>query len=269
MQVELRRRLSQGFLMNASYTFSRSFGSSLQTLRRERIYLENADVPHSFKLSWLYELPVGRERRFGSGMNRWLKGVLGNWQFSGTGRLQKNQYAITNTRLVGMSESELQDAFSIRHQSGANGSITVFSFPEDIVTNTRLAYNTSPTAATGYSSEGVPSGRYLAPASVPGCVALYAGDCGSPTEITLNGPLFTRFDMCLNKRFPFGRKASVEFTAEVLNVFDNINYNHVFTQPTATSHLDNLYRVTTAYTDINTTFDPGGRIGHLMWRINF
>ena len=75
--------------------------------------------------------------------------------------------------------------------------------------------------------------------------------------------------MRINKRFPLKGKANIEFTAELLNVFDNINYNHVFTQPTATSNLDNLYRVTSAYTDINTTFDPGGRIGHLMWRINF
>jgi hypothetical protein len=27
--------------------------------------------------------------------------------------------------------------------------------------------------------------------------------------------------------------------------------------------------VTSAYTDINTTFDPGGRIGQIHWRINW
>jgi hypothetical protein len=220
-------------------------------------------------LSWLYELPFGRGRRYGATISPWLDAAVGNWQFSGTGRLQRNQFSITNTRLVGMTEAELQDAFKVRHQQAGDGRITVFSFPEDIVLNTRRAYNTSPTSATGYSADGVPTGRYLAPASIPGCVAVYTGDCGSPEQITLNGPLFTRFDMRLNKRFPFGRGASFELTFEVLNVFDNINYNHVFTQPTATSNLDNLYRVTAAYTDINTTFDPGGRIGHLMWRINW
>jgi hypothetical protein len=48
-QVELRRRFAKGFLLNANYTFTRSFGSSLQTLRQNRIYLENTDVPHAFK----------------------------------------------------------------------------------------------------------------------------------------------------------------------------------------------------------------------------
>ena len=32
--------------------------------------------------------------------------------------------------------------------------------------------------------------------------------------------------MRVKKRFPFGGKASVELDFEVLNVFDNINFNH-------------------------------------------
>jgi len=30
-----------------------------------------------------------------------------------------------------------------------------------------------------------------------------------------------------------------------------------------------IFQVTSAYTDINTTFDPGGRIGQVVWRINW
>ena len=65
--------------------------------------------------------------------------------------------------------------------------------------------------------------------------------------------------------------------AEVLNVFDNINFNHggpTVTRLGQTGTLDpdngeDTFRVTSAYTDINTTFDPGGRIGQLVWRINW
>ena len=74
--------------------------------------------------------------------------------------------------------------------------------------------------------DGVPTGRYIAPASAPGCIAVYAGDCGTPRNIYVRGPLFTRFDMRFKKRFPFGRKASFELQLELLNVFDNINFNH-------------------------------------------
>ena len=51
-------------------------------------------------------------------------------------------------------------------------------------------------------------------------------------------------------------------------MFDNINFNHSVEpqhQPTSTD----TFRVTSAYTDINTTFDPGGRIGQLVWRVNW
>ncbi len=53
--------------------------------------------------------------------------------------------------------------------------------------------------------------------------------------------------------------------AEVLNVFDTINFNHSVNFNDG----EDTFRVTSAYTDVNTTFDPGGRIGQLVWRINW
>jgi hypothetical protein len=265
VQMEMRRRLSKGLLVNANYTWSRSYGSSLQTLRQDRIYLQNTDVPHSFKVNWFYELPVGHGRRYGSNMNKWLNAVVGNWEYSGTGRVHKELYDMGSVRVVGMSMDELQDAFQIRTVRDDAGAITVFSFPQDIVDNTRRAYNSDPTSLTGYSGDGAPSGRYIAPASTPDCIAIYRGDCGVPKQVLLLGPFETRFDMRINKRFPFGRKASFEFSFEMLNVFDNINFNHNATPGGAAG----TFQVTTAYTDINTTADPGGRIGQIQWRINW
>ena len=66
----------------------------------------------------------------------------------------------------------------------------------------------------------MPTGRYLAPPSDPDCVAIYVGDCGTARQINLRGPLFSRWDMRLKKRFPFAKTASVEFIVEMLNVFD-------------------------------------------------
>ena len=56
-----------------------------------------------------------------------------------------------------------------------------------------------------------------------------------------------------------------ELMAEVLNVFDTINFNHSVNFGGG----EDTFRVTSAYTDINTTFDPGGRIGQLVWRVNW
>ena len=124
---------------------------------------------------------------------------------------------------------------------------------------------TGATTPTGYSAaRGVPTGRYLRPSSEADCIAIYRFDCNTP-DINLNGPLFSRWDMRIKKRFPITGRLNVEFMAEVLNVFDNINFNHSVDYDDE----EDTFRVTSAYTDINTTFDPGGRIGQLVWRINW
>jgi hypothetical protein len=265
LQLDLRRRFSKGLLVNTNYTYARRKGSSLQSLRFDRFYLENTEVPHSFKTQWTYQLPIGRDKRFGSGMGAIMNGIVGNWEFSGTGRVHKELYDMGSVRIVGMSKKELQKNFKIRTARNAEGAITVFSFPQDIIDNTRRAYNTDPTSPTHYGGDGPPTGRYIAPPSSPGCIAIYAGDCGAPRQVLLLGPVESRWDMRLSKRFPFAQKASVEFIVEVLNVFDNINFNHNATPGGG----NGTFQVTSAYTDINTTFDPGGRIGQLQWRISW
>ena len=269
LQVELRRRLAGGLMVNGNYTFARKFETNSRTLRLERIYLTDTDVPHSFKANWLWEIPVGRDRRFGSSLNRVVNAVLGNWEYSGTARLQQQAYSTTEGRLVGMTLRDLQRAFKIHTVRSSDGTVTVFSFPQDIVDNTRRAFATDPTSATGYGAEGPPTGRYLAPLSDPGCLSVYIGDC-APTQIRLKGPLFSRFDMRLKKRFPFARHAYLEFDVEVQNVFDSPNFNHAFDlTPANPLTAADVFRVTTAYTDINTTYDPGGRLGQVVWRISW
>jgi hypothetical protein len=238
-------------------------------LRLDRFYLENQgpnnDIPHAFKTQWTWQLPVGKDRAYGSNMNWLLNGLLGNWEFSGTGRLQKELFDMGSVRLVGITKDELQKNFKIRTARNAEGATTVFSFPQDFIDNTRRAFNTDPTSVTGYGGDGPPTGPHIAPASSPGCVALYAGDCGAARQVLLLGPIFSRWDMRLSKRFPFAQKANVEFIVEVLNVFDNINFNHNATPGGG----NGTFQVTSAYTDINTTNDPGGRIGQLQWRISW
>ena len=89
LQVDVRRRLAQGLLVSANYTYGIRKGSSLQTLAYDRITVDTTDVPHVFKANWFYEIPVGRGRRFGSDMNRFMDTVLGGWQFSGNGRCSR------------------------------------------------------------------------------------------------------------------------------------------------------------------------------------
>ena len=46
--------------------------------------ISDLDRPHRFTISGIYELPFGRGRAFGSGVNRAASRIIGGWQISGT-----------------------------------------------------------------------------------------------------------------------------------------------------------------------------------------
>ncbi len=45
--------------------------------------LATNDIPKSLVLSYIYELPLGRGKKFGGNMNRGLNAIVGGWQVSG------------------------------------------------------------------------------------------------------------------------------------------------------------------------------------------
>ena len=75
------------------------------------------------------------------------------------------------------------------------------------------------------------------------------------------------------KKIRFTENVNLELRMEFLNAFNNINF-----QPGASGNdvngLGNLTssafgRMTSAYQDLSTTNDPGGRIGQVVVRLNF
>jgi hypothetical protein len=267
LQLELRRRLSRGLLVSANYTYAVRNVLTTRSLRDPFFYLREDNVPHAFKMNWTYMIPVGSGQRYGANMNAIMNGFLGNWQFSGASRIQVQSFTVNGMRLVGMTKDEMQKELKIRRVADpTTGVLTVYSMAQDIIDNTRKAFSVDPTSATGYGALGVPEGRYFAPASTPDCIALYAGDCGSPTQILVNGPTFVRFDMRLTKRFVIGRKANLELSLEALNIFDNINFNTAYNPGAGAT----IFQVTSAYRDTDVAAnDPGGRLGQFVWRFTF
>ena len=52
---------------------------------------------------------------------------------------------------------------------------------------------------------------------------------------------------------------------DVLNLFDNVNFNPVGNPGGGAT----IFQVTSAYRDIGNNFDPGGRLGQLSFRFNW
>lgn len=107
LQVSLRRRFRHGLSLMASYTWSKTLtdadaalpffatlhgGGSAQNpfdLKGEKA-ISNQDVPHTLVLSYVYDLPVGKGKRFvnkGGAIDR----LVGGWQVGGVQRYQSGQ----------------------------------------------------------------------------------------------------------------------------------------------------------------------------------
>ncbi|HZS08453.1 MAG TPA: carboxypeptidase-like regulatory domain-containing protein [Blastocatellia bacterium] len=272
LQIELRRRLSKGLLVQANYQFAKAFSSQRVSFRAPRINaLDTSTLRHAFKANWVYELPFGRGQLLFGNAGGLLDRLVGGWEFHGAARIQSGQLfdlGASNAgpvSLVGMTQAELRDAWKLRFDDAKK---IVYILPQDIIDNTIKAFSTSATSATGYGNQGAPSGRYIAPGSNANCIQVYSGQC-APQNIFVTGPKFTRFDLSLVKRFKFTERLNFELRGEFLNAFNNINFfnptGNAFINPSSQT----FGQVTTAYTDSSNTQDPGGRLIQIVGRFNF
>jgi hypothetical protein len=86
VQAGVQRRLSSGYTLGASYTFSR-FTEAIDFLNPADPEpwkgISNQDAPHRLTVNGIWELPFGRDRKFGADMHRALDAVVGGWQVQG------------------------------------------------------------------------------------------------------------------------------------------------------------------------------------------
>jgi hypothetical protein len=101
-QFSLRRRMAHGLQFDLNYTYSKSmdvgsnaerinefegFGFASQILDswypKQLRSVSDFDATHQLNANWVWELPLGRGKRFGSGMSGLMNGLLGGWQISG------------------------------------------------------------------------------------------------------------------------------------------------------------------------------------------
>lgn len=266
LQVELRRRLSRGLSASVNYQYARESGSAFDGFSFGRTMVEGGNVRHAIKGQWDWTIPVGRGQRFGADMHPVLDAIIGGWSMNGVGRIQARTMNFGGVRLVGMTVDELTDMYKFYKKTNANtGRTEIWMLPDDVILNTRRAFTTSATSATGYGTLGVPEGRYIAPANTADCFQIRAGDCGVPRAVLVRAPWFTRIDVGLTKRFNLKGTMNIEVRGDVLNLFDNVNFNPVANPGTGAT----IFQVTSGYTDPSNTYDPGGRLGQLMIRFNW
>jgi hypothetical protein len=254
LQMSLARRFDTGLTLNAQYTLARSFGNTagsneartsaqLDNFEADRGY-NNFDVRHSFNLSALYDLPIGRGRShdFGSVGNT----ILGNWQVGG----------IVNARSGLPIEVNVVRPDVVMQCASPTGCVVPISggtttLPNGFVANLPGTINGTNPLPPGFiavvntpgggASRNIRRPDFISGVSPylnsglnilnPAAFATPApGAFGSVPRNALRGPSFTQFDLVLDKRFPIREGMNVEFRTEIFNIFNHPN----FANPSAT-----------------------------------
>jgi hypothetical protein len=285
--IEVRRRLSEGLRLQASYVWSKAMSNAYAsssvvfagfTQREGGLDLaknvQAFDIRHQFKFDGTYDLPFGRGRTFFSNANWFVNSLIGGFTILPTIRWQSGSpFNLGNVTLVGMTVKELQKEIKVR-----KGPNVVTYLPDDIILNTQKAFNIDVTniANNGYGTTfgtGGPTGRFIAPAGFGNCQQRFAGECGF-NDLIVYGPSFFKFDVSLSKKFIVDEKRNVELRATFLDALNMPNFRvggfgvDVVNIGVGGATFGQLGSGS-AYQDISTTNDPGGRLIDIMLRINF
>lgn len=212
LDINYTHRMSQGLTLLASYTFSKFTddiagpeswaNSSAESIRN--VYnlaaeksVDPTDTPNSFVLSYVYELPVGRGKKFGNGMNGVANQVLGGWQTTGI--------------------LTLKQGFPLSIGSPGNG-LDYFGAGQhvDVVGSYKISHQ-SRTQWFNNTPPGV-SGAAFKPAAAwtLGNAPRYFSD--------LRAPHYNNWDMGIQKNFPIKESVRLEFRLDMFNAFNHTNF---------------------------------------------
>ncbi len=291
--IEVRRRLSDGLRVQANYVWSKAQANAYAsssvvfanfTQREGGLDLaknvQAFDLRHQFKVDATYEVPFGKGRSFFSNSNTLVDGLIGGWSILPTIRWQSGSpISFGNVQLVGMTRKEFQKLIGVYKNSTIDGIQVVTYLPEDVILNTRKAFDISVgnTASNGgYGTTfgtGGPQGRFLAPAGFGNCVQAVGGTCGFNNLIAY-GPGFFKFDASVIKKISLGERRNIELRVTSLDVLNMPNFRvggwaADVVSITGFGSTFGQMANGSAYVDTATTNDPGGRIIDLMFRFNF
>jgi hypothetical protein len=280
LQIEVRRRMSAGLLVQGSYQFGKALANAFvssssvfsqpRTLRNPSLDKDYSpwDVRHSFKLDYIYELPFGNGRHWLNNSNGFVDRVVGGWQIGGVTRIQSGPATLLTSGgratvnqfdagvvLHNITLAQFQNLVQIRKDP--NG--TVYWLPQDFIDNTQAAF-ASPTGAPLD-----PSKPYIGP-------PLNAGQLGE--RIVFHGPPTARFDINVVKRIHVTERVNVEGRVTFLNAFNRANFfigDSDSTIRSVSAAGSTFGQTRSAYRDITVsgTNDPGGRLIEWQLRLNF
>jgi hypothetical protein len=206
LQVTATKRFSHGFMFEGAYTWAKNldYGQSHQDTYdiKDSNSLASIDLAHRFVMSYIYELPFGRGRKWGNDVSPAVDVILGGWQFNGITTLQ------TGTPIA-ISASNTAGIFNPVTRANNNGKSGKLEGPVDQRLN-------------GYFDKSV--------FSQPGPFT-FGNLSPRVSDIRVDG--IRNFDLSLFKHFRIVERVTLEFRAEFLNAFNTPRFGGPNTSVTA------------------------------------
>ncbi len=246
LEVEVKRRFTSGFYLAANYSFSKvltneSVGES-QTENQSYQSLANTgldkfraafDVRHSFGMTFLYPIPVGRGKQFGANMPKYLNVVAGGWSLNGFTHWSSGApLSITTPRstvqsgtvegvLQNMTASQLESNIGV-YRTG-NG---VFWLNPQLNLYTIHPTATGSTATVNYCTAGQTTPCFAVP---------QPGQWGNLSINSFSGPHFFDQDAAIFKDTRIFERINFQIRLEGFDIFNNPNFGGASTSTDSTT----------------------------------
>jgi len=208
LQISANKRFSKGLQMQLAYTFAKSLDDGLShqdsyNIRADRA-LSGIDLRHRTTITGVYEIPVGRGRRYGTSWSKPLDLALGAWQVNGIATFS------TGTPL-GISATNNAGIFNQAIRANNNGKSGKLTGP----VQDRLLL---------YFDKSV----YSQPANFT------FGNMGPRLSDIRNDGVYS-WDLSLFKEFRFLERARLQLRGEALNAFNTPRFGSPNTSVTSSS----------------------------------
>lgn len=239
LQVEFRRRFTDGFSFQANYTFSKDLTDAVGTAQALfDPFVDNAnpaleysradfDQTHAFNFNTIYELPFGHGKRFlNSESGGLVDKVFGGFQLSsllrfGTGRpitfvdprgtLNRTARSARQTANSTLTKDQIKNLFGDFRKDGVR-----YYINPSVLNITRNADGSVTSLATAGPGQTPFTGQVFF--NVP------AGQTGNLERAIVNGPRQFNMDMAVVKKLRFSESKFLEFRAEAFNLTNRNNF---------------------------------------------
>jgi len=230
LQISLRHAMAAGLQFDFNYVYSKSidvgsnaervngfesnglaFNSQVINAFSPNLWRapSDFDTTHQLNANWVWDLPYGRSRHWGSSARGLMNGIFGGWGLNGIYRWTSGFPFSVEAGNGWSTDFELEGSSILtgpKPKTGvfmeANGSPTVFQNPEQTI-----SCSCSPGSASGLQT--------FRPT--------YAGEAGQRNNF--RGPGYFGVDAGLSKMWNVGEQKAVRFAWEVFNITNSVRFD--------------------------------------------